>query len=65
MLFADDVILTSYCVAGLQKQIDVLKHFAGNYLMAVNIRQKLLYSEKEGSLQPLRFGGVAMRRKRL
>ena len=30
MLFADDVLLTSYCVAGLQRHIDVLKHFADN-----------------------------------
>ena len=28
MLFADDVLLASYCVAGLQRQIDVLKYFA-------------------------------------
>ena len=30
MLFANDVLLTSYCVAGLQRHIDVLKHFADN-----------------------------------
>ena len=27
MLFADDVLLTSYYVAGLERQIDILKHF--------------------------------------
>ena len=28
MLFADDVLLASYCVTVLQRQSDVLKHFA-------------------------------------
>ena len=28
MLFADDVLLAFDCVAGLQRQIDVLKYFA-------------------------------------
>ena len=27
MLFADDVLFASYCVAGLQRQTDILKHF--------------------------------------
>ena len=37
MLFADDVLLTSYCVADSQRQIDVLKHFADNFSMTVNM----------------------------
>ena len=41
MLFADDVLLASDCVAGLQRQIDVLKYFADLYffyfLMTVNM----------------------------
>ena len=31
MLFADDVLLASYCVAGLQRQGDVSKHFADSF----------------------------------
>ena len=38
MLFTDDILLASYCsVAGLQKQINVLKHFADNFPMTVNV----------------------------
>ena len=35
MLFADDVLLASYCVAGLQRQIDVLKYFADFYIFLI------------------------------
>ena len=31
MLFADGVLLASYCVAGLQRQGDVSKHFADSF----------------------------------
>ena len=34
-LFADDVLLASYCVAGLQRQGDVSKHFAESFSMTV------------------------------
>ena len=62
MLFADDVLLTSYCVAGSQRQIDVLKHFADNFSMTVNMsKTNLSCSKTEGSLQPVRFGGMTMR----
>ena len=54
-LFADDVLFASYCVAGLQRQIDILKHFADNFSMTVNMNKakKLLYAEKEVSLRPM------------
>ena len=62
LLFADDVLLTSYCVAGLQRHIDVLKHFADNFSMTVNMsKTNLSCSKTEGSLQPVRFGGMTMR----
>ena len=49
MLFADDVLLTSYCVAGLQRQIDVLKHFADNFSMTVNMsKTKIIVFRKGG-----------------
>ena len=62
MLFADDVLLASYCVAGLQRQTGVLKYFADLKKKIMSVRPSLLYSEKEGSLQPMRFGGMEMRR---
>ena len=34
-LFADDVLLASYCVAGLQRQGDVSKHFTESFSMTV------------------------------
>ena len=34
MLFADDVLLASYCVTVLQRQIDVLKHVADIFSVA-------------------------------
>ena len=37
VLFADDVLLASYCVAGLQRQTDVLKHFADNFSMTFSM----------------------------
>ena len=52
-LFADDVLFASYCVAGLQRQIDISKHFADNFSTTVNLNKakKLLYAEKEVSLR--------------
>ena len=35
MLFADDVLLASYCVAGLQRQVDVSKHFTDSFSVTV------------------------------
>ena len=51
MLFANDVLLTSYCVAGLQRHIDVLKHFADNFSMTVNMsKTKIIMFRKGGFL---------------
>lgn len=51
MLFADDVLLTSYCVADSQRQIDVLKHFADNFSMTVNTsKAKIVVFRKGGFL---------------
>ena len=51
MLFADDVLLTSYCVEGLQRQINVLKHFADNFSMTVNMsKTKIIVLRKGGFL---------------
>ena len=54
MLFADDVILTSYCVKGLQTQINLLKQYADNISMKINMhktkiiifRQRRLFRSK-------------------
>ena len=35
MLFADDVLLPSYCVAGLQRQVNVSKHFTESFSVTV------------------------------
>ena len=49
ILFADDVFLTSYYVRGLQKQIDVLKEFADNLSMTVNLtKTKTVIFRKAG-----------------
>ena len=60
MLFADDVLLTSYCVAGFQRQIDVLKHFADNFFMTIKIsKTKIIVFRKGGFLaasEVLRYG---------
>ena len=60
MLFADDVQLTSYCVAGLQRQINVLKHFADNFSMTDNMsKTKIIVFRKGGFLaanEVLRYG---------
>ena len=37
MSVADDVILTSHCRAGLQKQIDILKHSAGSFSVTITL----------------------------
>ena len=51
MLFADDVLFASYCVAGLQRQIDILKHFADNLSMTVNMsKTKIIVFRKGGFL---------------
>ena len=51
MLFANDVLLTSYCVAGLKRQIDILKHFADNFSMTVNMsKTKIIVFRKGGFL---------------
>ena len=51
MLFADDVLLASYRVVGLQRQIDVLKYFADNFSMTVNMsKTKITVYRKEGFL---------------
>ena len=51
MLFADDVLFASYCVAGLQRQIDILKHFADHFSMTVNMsKTKISVFRKRGFL---------------
>ena len=51
MLFADDVILTSYYVKGLQTQINLLKQYADNFSMTVNMQKtKIIVIRKGGSL---------------
>ena len=52
MLFADDVLLASYCVTVLQRQIDVLKHVADIFSVAVNMGKTkiILFRKKEGFL---------------
>ena len=47
MLFADDVLLASYCVAGLQRQIDVLKYFA-DFFMIVNMSKAKINVFRKG-----------------
>ena len=51
MLFADDVILTSYCVKGLQTQINLLKQYADNISMKINMHKtKIIIFRKGGFL---------------
>ena len=51
MLFADDVLFASYCVAGLQRQTDILKHLADNDPMTVNMsKTKIIVFRKGGFL---------------
>ena len=51
MLFADDVILTSYRVKGLQIQINLLKQYAQNFSMTVNMHKtKIIVFRKGGFL---------------
>ena len=51
MLFADDVLFASYCVAGLRSQIYILKHFTDNFLMTVNMsKTKIIVFRKGGFL---------------
>ena len=49
MLFADDVLFASYCVAGLQRQIDILKHFADNFSVTVNMSKTKIIVFRKGS----------------
>ena len=52
MLFTDDVILTSYCVSGLQTQINLLKQYADNFLMIVNMHKtKIIVFRMGGFLE--------------
>ena len=47
MLFADNVLLTSYCVAGLH----VWKHFADNFSLTVKVsKTKIIVFRKGGFL---------------
>lgn len=51
MLFADDVFLASYCVKGLQKQIDVLQSFSDKFSMTINLaKTKIVVFRKGGFL---------------
>ena len=50
MLFADDVLFASYCVAGLQRQIDILKHFAENFSVTVNMSKTKIIVFRKGFL---------------
>ena len=51
ILFADDVLFASYCVAGLRSQIYILKHFTDNFLMTVNMsKTKIIVFRKGGFL---------------
>ena len=47
LLFADDVQLACYCVAGLQRQIDVLKYFA-DFFMTVNMSKTKITVFRKG-----------------
>jgi len=51
MLFADDVILASYCATGLQTQINILKQYADSFSMTVNLsKTKIIVFRKGGFL---------------
>ena len=51
ILFADDVILTSYCAKGIQIQINLLKRYADNLSMTVNMHKtKIIVFKKGGFL---------------
>lgn len=51
LLFADDVVLTSYCAKGLQTQINLLKQYADKFLMSVNLsKTKIIVFRKGGFL---------------
>lgn len=51
LLFADDVALTSFSAWGLQKQINILKNFADNFGMSVNLsKTKVIVFRKGGFL---------------
>ena len=59
MLFADDVILTSYCVKGLQIRINLLKRYADNFSMTVNMhRTKIIVFRKEASWEQMKYVGM-------
>ena len=71
MLVADDVILTSHCRAGLQRQIDILKHSAGSFSMTMTlIKTKIAVFRREkrgegGFWQQMKCGDTAIRTYRL
>jgi hypothetical protein len=51
LLFADDVILSSYCARGLQCQINILREFAERSAMTVNLsKTKIIVFRKGGFL---------------
>ena len=50
MLFADGVLFASYCVAGLQRQIYILKHFADNFSVTVNMSKTKIIVCRKGFL---------------
>ena len=51
LLFADDVILASYSVSGLQNQLNILRQFAKNFHMEVNLKKtKIVVFRKGGFL---------------
>jgi hypothetical protein len=51
LLFADDVILASHCIKGLQKQIDIVRSYADNFSLRVNLEKtKIIVFRKGGFL---------------
>ena len=48
MLFADDIILTSFYVRGFQTQIDTLKQFAEKFWMSVNLSKTKIIIFRNG-----------------
>ena len=61
MVFAGDVILTSRCIASLQKQIDIMKSFADCFPMSVNLKKtKIVVFRKGGFWQEMKCGNKAI-----
>ena len=60
--FVLDRVLHCVCRPWIHVRNYILKHFANTFQwQLIWVRTTLLYSEKNGSLQPVRFGGVVMR----